>query len=60
MKARVIQDRCIGCELCASEYPEAFVMDENGLAVAKDVDGLEDSKLIDTMYDCPVVAIEVA
>ena len=34
MKARVNQELCVGCGLCASMNPEVFQMDENGLATA--------------------------
>ena len=34
MEARVNQELCVGCGLCASMNPEVFQMDENGLATA--------------------------
>ena len=56
MKARVNQELCVGCGLCASMNPEVFQMDENGLATA--VKETEDETLLQESIDsCPVSAI---
>ena len=56
MKARVNQELCVGCGLCASMNPEVFQMDENGLATA--VKETEDEALLQESIDsCPVSAI---
>ena len=56
MKARVKQELCVGCGLCASMNPEVFQMDENGLATA--VKETEDETLLQESIDsCPVSAI---
>ena len=56
MKARVNQELCVGCSLCASMNPEVFQMDENGLATA--VKETEDETLLQESIDsCPVSAI---
>ena len=56
MKARVNQELCVGCGLCASMNPEVFQMDENSLATA--VKETEDETLLQESIDsCPVSAI---
>ena len=56
MKARVNQELCVVCGLCASMNPEVFQMDENGLATA--VKETEDEALLQESIDsCPVSAI---
>lgn len=56
MKARVNQELCVGCGLCASMNPEVFQMDENGLTTA--VKETEDEALLQESIDsCPVSAI---
>lgn len=56
MKARVNQELCVGCGLCASMNPEVFQMNENGLATA--VKETEDETLLQESIDsCPVSAI---
>lgn len=61
MKANVDKDLCIGCELCPDICPEIFSMDDDGLAVAKDIEipeDIEDSAK-DAESQCPVEAISV-
>ena len=56
MKARINQELCVSCGLCASMNPEVFQMDENGLATA--VKETEDETLLQESIDsCPVSAI---
>ena len=56
MKARVNQELCVGCGLCASMNPEVFQMDENGLAT--EVKETEDETLLQESIDsCTVSAI---
>ncbi len=61
MKAFVNKDDCIGCELCASDHPDVFSMDSDGLAVAieAELDGalLEEAQA--AVDDCPTSAISV-
>lgn len=48
---------CIGCSLCAQNYPELFEM-ENRKASLKEIDGTPDSdKLANAIESCPVKAI---
>ena len=61
MKANVDQDACIGCELCPDICPEIFSMDDDGLAIAQDIEIPED--LVDSATEaeesCPTDAITV-
>lgn len=56
MKAKVNQELCVGCGLCASMNPEVFLIEDNGLAQA--VNETEDEALLqETIDSCPVSAI---
>ncbi|HHX63091.1 MAG TPA: ferredoxin [Epulopiscium sp.] len=61
MKAYVDKDTCIGCELCPDICPEIFSMEDDGLAVAQDIEIsdeiLESAKEAES--SCPVEAIRV-
>lgn len=61
MRAFVDKNTCIGCGLCPSICSDIFEMDDDGLAIAKEID-IEDS-LIDSAKEaedsCPVGAITV-
>ncbi|MFO7636514.1 MAG: ferredoxin [Clostridia bacterium] len=61
MKAKVDKTTCIGCELCVDLCPEVFEMEDDGMAVAKDVeiDGELAGKANDAKEQCPVDAIEI-
>lgn len=60
MKMKVDKNICIGCGACAAICPEIFDIDDDGLAVAKDI--IINEELIDDAQDafegCPVSAIE--
>lgn len=61
MKAFVDKNTCIGCAVCSDICPKIFSMDDDGLAVAKDIeipdDILADAK--EAEESCPVGAITV-
>ncbi|NLG81798.1 MAG: ferredoxin [Bacilli bacterium] len=42
MKAFVDKNTCIGCGLCPTICPDIFRMDDDGLAIAEDIDIPED------------------
>lgn len=50
---------CMGCTICAENYPELFEM-ENNKAIVKEYDkeSIDKEKLLQTIEDCPVNAIE--
>ena len=56
MEARVNQELCVGCGLCASMNPEVFQMDENGLATAVK-ETVDETLLQESIDSCPVSAI---
>ena len=60
MKIRVNQEACIGCGACQALVPDIFEIDDNGLAIAKDVKIDEELKdeVIDAVEGCPTSAIE--
>lgn len=60
MKGYVNKDVCVGCGMCASTCPDAFKMDDDGLAVGYQeipAGSIDDAK--QAAEDCPVEAIEV-
>ena len=61
MKGHVDKDTCIGCGLCPEICPEIFEMDDDGLAVAKDIEIPEDveDSAKEAEESCPVDAITV-
>ncbi|MFZ7131601.1 MAG: ferredoxin [Eubacteriales bacterium] len=61
MKAIVDKDLCIGCGLCPEICSEVFEMDDDGKAIASDMeipDELQDDAQ-DAASQCPVDAIAV-
>lgn len=61
MKGFVDKGICIGCSVCTSICPEAFEMDDDGLARANDIEliaGLEDMAE-EAEASCPVNAISL-
>ncbi len=61
MKAFVDKEACIGCELCTTDYPEIFSMEDDGLAVAIEAELSEDqvSDAQEAVDSCPTEAISV-
>lgn len=61
MKAKVNPETCIGCELCAQTCPEAFEMNDEGIAVTKGdtVPTDAEQSAQDAAGNCPVDAIEL-
>lgn len=55
-----VNERCIGCTLCASICPAVFSMNDDGLSQAIDqpVDPIFEASAINAMNSCPVSAIE--
>lgn len=61
MKAFVDKETCIGCGLCPTICPEIFEMDDDGKAVAKDIEisAAHEDDAKDAEISCPVSAIKV-
>ena len=56
MKARVDQDLCIGCGLCAGCAPDVFVIDEDA-EKAKVIGEGDDAAVQEAIDSCPFGAI---
>lgn len=56
-KARVDQDKCIGCGTCAALCPQGFKLGENGKAQALNPEGLAEDLVQTAIDSCPVQAI---
>jgi len=61
MKAFVDKDTCIGCGLCPSISPDIFRMDDDGLAIAEDVEISDDmlAEANEAVEACPTAAITI-
>lgn len=61
MKAHVDKEVCIGCEACVNDCPEIFEIEDDGLAVAKDIEICDDlMESANSAKDgCPVEAISI-
>lgn len=59
MKVKVEKDICIGCGACQAIVPEIFEIEDDGLAVAKDIEINDEIKedVIDAIEGCPTNAI---
>ena len=60
MKAKVDEELCIGCGLCADTCPEVFRMDGTGLAEAyADVSDATQAAAEEARDSCPVGVITI-
>ncbi|MCG8469213.1 MAG: ferredoxin [Gemmatimonadetes bacterium] len=58
---RVVIDRdlCVGFGDCIAEAPDAFELDEDGVAILTNPEEASKSRLLDACATCPVDAITV-
>lgn len=56
-KIEVDRDLCIGDGACCGEAPNTFEMDDDNIAVVKDVDGHTEEEIMQAAQVCPVDAI---
>jgi len=59
-KIYVDRKACIGVATCVVIAPDAFDLDEEGIAIVKEgAENLDDSKLLMAAQSCPVLAIHL-
>jgi ferredoxin len=59
-KIYVDRKACIGVATCVVIAPDAFDLDESGIAILKDgAEKLDDNKLLMAAQSCPVLAIHL-
>lgn len=61
MKAKVLDNLCIGCGACAALVPDEFEINGDGVAEAinEEVKKDDEELVIDAKENCPTNAIEV-
>jgi ferredoxin len=59
LKIRIDRELCVGFGDCVTGAPEAFVLDDEGLAVFKQPEQVERERLLAACEACPVDALTV-
>ena len=61
MKAKVVENLCIGCGACAALVPDEFELNDSGVAYAKNETVKEDIQddVKTAMENCPTGAISI-
>lgn len=59
LRVRIDRELCVGFGDCVSGAPEAFQLDDEGLAVFKQPETVERSRLLTACDACPVDALTV-
>ena len=59
LKIRIDRSLCVGFGDCVTGAPEAFVLDDEGLAVFKEPERVERERLVASCEACPVDALTV-
>ena len=59
LRVRIDRSLCVGFGDCVTEAPEAFVLDEDGVAVFVSPERVERERLLRACELCPVDAITV-
>jgi len=58
-KMRLLKEKCIGCALCTSLYPDLFEIGKDGHANIKEGVIPDEEKLKEVIRSCPVQAIKL-
>ncbi|MFH1746695.1 MAG: ferredoxin [Planctomycetota bacterium] len=56
-KIEVDRDTCTGCELCTSEAPDTFEMDDDSIAIVTNQEGDSPDAILSAAQSCPSEAI---
>ena len=59
LRVRIDRTLCVGFGDCITEAPQAFVLDDSGVAVFVDPDVVERERFLRACDSCPVDAITV-
>ena len=59
LRVRIDRTLCVGFGDCITEAPEAFVLDEGGIAIFVQPDAVDRERLLRACDACPVDAITV-
>ena len=59
LEIRIDRDLCVGFGDCITQAPDAFSLDDEGVAVFRDPSAVARWKLLDACAACPVDALEV-
>jgi ferredoxin len=61
MRASVIKEKCIGCELCPSICPDVFKMGDDGFAhtIVDEVPSEAENEAREAAESCPTEAISI-
>lgn len=59
LRVRIDRTLCVGFGDCITAAPEAFVLDDSGVAVFVDPDAVERERFLSACDSCPVDAITV-
>jgi ferredoxin len=59
LRVRIDRTLCVGFGDCVTEAPEAFVLDDSGVAIFVQPDAVERERLLRACDSCPVDAITV-
>jgi ferredoxin len=59
LRVRIDRTLCVGFGDCITEAPEAFVLDDSGVAVFVNPDTIDRERLLRACDSCPVDAITV-
>lgn len=59
LKLRIDRELCVGFGDCVTGAPEAFALDDEGLAVFKQPEAVERARLLAACDACPVDALTV-